>query len=72
MSQEIAVKSAREATEIAVDFVKKYRSYVRPVKAVREGGTWLVEIDVGPIFTAMAKIKIDAKSGDILEYNIPS
>ena len=66
------VKSAREATEIAVEFIKKYRWYTRPLKAVREGDTWLVEIDVGPIFTAVAEIKVDAKSGDILKYTIPS
>jgi len=66
------VKSATKATEIAVAFIKKYRWYTRPLKAVREGDTWLVEIDVGPIFTTIAEIKIDAKSGDILKYTIPS
>jgi len=65
------VKSAREATEIAYTFVKKYRSIARPLKAVREGDTWLVDIDVGPLFVAVAKIKIDAKSAEILEYTIP-
>jgi hypothetical protein len=65
------VKSAPEATEIAVNFVKKYRMIARPIKAVQEDGIWLVEIDVGPIFVSVAKVKLDAKSGDILEYNIP-
>jgi len=66
------VKSAAKATEIASSFIKKYRWYVRPLKAIRENDAWLVEIDVGPIFTIIAKVKIDAKSGDILEYTIPS
>jgi len=66
------VKSAAEATEIAESFIKKYRWYRRPLKAVREDNTWLVEIDVGPLFTVIAKIKIDAISGDILEYTIPA
>ncbi len=70
MSEE--VRSAAEATELARNFIKKYRTYTRPLKAVREDDTWLVEIDVGPIFTIIAKIKVDAKSGDILEYTIPS
>ncbi len=64
-------KTAPEATEIAQSFVKKYRSFARPLKAVREDGTWLVEIDVGPLFVAVAKVKVDAESGDILEYTIP-
>ena len=66
------VKYAREATEIATSFIKKYRMFTRPLKAVRENDTWLVEVDVGPIFTTIAKIKIEAKSGEILEYSIPS
>ena len=68
----LEVKSAAEATERAQRFIKKYRTYTRPLKAVREDDTWLVEIDVGPIFAIIAKIKVDAKSGDILEYTIPS
>jgi len=70
MSQE--VRSAPEATTIAQSFVKKYRFIARPLKAVREDDTWLVEIDVGPLTTMIAKVKVDAKSGEILEYTIPS
>lgn len=66
------VKSARAATDIADAFIKKYRWYSRPLKAVREGDIWMVDLDVGPLFTAIAKVKIDAKSGEILEYSIPS
>ncbi len=66
------VKSAGKATEIASSFIKKYRWFARPLKAVREDDTWLVEIDVGPLSPIIAKVKIDAKSGDILEYTIPS
>ncbi len=66
------VKSAAEATRIASSFIGKYRWYIRPLKAVRENDAWLVEIDVGPLAPIIAKIKIDAKSGDILEYTIPS
>ena len=65
------VKSATNATEIAVSFIKKYRNFARPIKAIREDNTWLVEIDVGLIFTEVAKVKVDAMSGDILEYTIP-
>ena len=65
------VKSAAEATEVARNFLRKYRMVVMPLKAVREGDVWLVDIDVGPIIRAIAKVKIDAKSGDILEYSLP-
>ena len=65
------VKSAKEATEIAHSFIKKYRPIALPLKAVREGDVWFVEIDVGPLAVKIAKIKIDAKTGDIISYEIP-
>ncbi len=65
------VKSAREATEIAVTFIKGYYSYAKPIKAVREGNNWLVEIDTGVVVTKITKVKIDVKTGDILEYIAP-
>jgi len=68
----LRVKSAAEATEIAQSFVKKYRAVARPIKAVREGDSWLVELDVGPILVLIGKVKIDAQSGNVLEYDIPS
>jgi len=65
------IKSATEATDVAMSLIKRYRSYARPLKAIREDGIWLVEVDVGIIHTTVAKVKIDAKSGDVLEYSIP-
>ena len=65
------VRTAVEATQIAQSFIKKYRIIARPLKAVRENGTWLVDIDVGPLGIVVAKVKVDAASGDILEYSIP-
>lgn len=65
------VRSAEDATTIALNFVKKHSWFARPLRAVRENSTWLVEIDVGLLSVAVAKLKLDAKSGEILEYNIP-
>lgn len=65
------VKSAAEATKIARSYVGKYRFFARPIKAVRENDTWFVDLDVGALDTEIAKVKIDAKSGEILEYDIP-
>ncbi|MFH0847094.1 MAG: PepSY domain-containing protein [Chloroflexota bacterium] len=66
------VKSAEEATEIAELFLKKYRWLVRPLKAMRGDDVWTVEVDVGLIGVAVATVKIDAKTGAVQEYNIPS
>lgn len=65
------IKSAAEATKIAQSYVGKYYFFTRPIKAVREDDTWLVNLDVGALDTEIAKVKINAKSGEILEYDIP-
>jgi uncharacterized membrane protein YkoI len=65
------VKSATEATKIAQQYVRKYRFFTRPLKAVRQNDTWYVNLDVGAFATVVAKVKIDAKSGEVIEYDIP-
>ena len=65
------VKSAEEATEIAHSFIKKYRPIALPLKALREDDVWNVDIDVGPLAVKIAKVKIDAKTGNIISYEIP-
>jgi len=67
----VEVKNAGEATEIATSFIKKYRLIALPVKAVKEGEVWNVEIDVGPLAVKLAKVRIDAKTGNIMSYEIP-
>jgi len=66
-------KSAADATEIALSFISKHYQFIpqEPIKAAKEDNIWLVEIDVGLLRTRIAKIKIDAKTADILEYSIP-
>ncbi len=65
------VDTADKAMEIAHTFIKKYSSVALPLKAVREGDIWLVDIDVGALAVKIAKVKVDAKTGDILSYEIP-
>ena len=67
------VRSAPEATEIALSFLKQHYHFIpqQPIKAVKEDSVWLVEVDVGLLRTRIAKIKIDATTAAILEYAIP-
>jgi len=65
------VDTADKAMEIAHSFIKKYSPVALPLKAVREDDVWLVDIDVGALAVKVAKVKVDAKTGDILSYDIP-
>ena len=65
------VDTADKAMEIAHSFIKKYSPVALPLKAVREDDVWLVDIDVGALAVKVAKVKVDARTGDILSYEIP-
>ena len=65
------VDTADKAMEIAHSFIKKYSPVALPLKAVKEGDIWLVDIDVGALAVKVAKVKVDARTGDILSYEIP-
>lgn len=65
------VDTADKAMEIAHTFIKKYSPVALPLKAVREDDVWLVDIDVGALAVKVAKVKVDARTGDILSYEIP-
>jgi hypothetical protein len=65
------VDTADKAMEIAHSFIKKYVPVALPMKAEREGDVWLVDVDVGAFAAKIAKVKVDARTGDILSYEIP-
>jgi len=65
------VATADKAMEIAHSFIKKYSAVALPMKAVKEGDVWLVDVDVGALAVKVAKVRVDAKTGDILSYEIP-
>jgi len=65
------VDTADKAMEIAHAFIKKYVPVALPMKAGRENDVWLVDVDVGALTVKIARVKVDAKTGDILGYEIP-
>jgi len=65
------VDTADKAMEIAHSFIKKYSPVALPLKAVKEDDVWTVDIDVGALAVKVAKVKVDARTGDILSYDIP-
>ncbi len=65
------VDTADKAMDIAHSFIKKYSPVALPLKAVKEGDVWLVDIDIGALVVKVAKVKVDARTGDILSYEVP-
>ena len=66
------IEAADQATEVAVTFLREYHTVLqRPHRAKLEQGKWVVEVDIGAIFTRMAKVVIDPDTGQIVEYDVP-
>jgi hypothetical protein len=64
----IVVNNARKATELALDFLKQYYFFTKPLKANRQNTTWIVDIDVGLLQTQIYTVKINANDGSIINY----
>ena len=65
------VESDTQATDIAVEFLKKYYQISqRPLNATQEKGKWTVEVDVGAFVERVARVTIDAETGDIASYAV--
>jgi len=60
------VDNAEEAMDIAHTFMKKDSSVALPLKAVRQDDVWLVDVDIGAVRVEIVRIKLDAKTGNIL------
>ena len=41
-----AVQSVEQATQVAVDLVRKYYSFVYPMSARKENSHWIVDLDI--------------------------
>lgn len=65
------VGTEREAMDIAHAYIKKYSPVALPLKAVKEGSVWVVDLDVGALAVKIAKVKVDAGTGEILGHEIP-
>ncbi len=62
------ITSAKEAIEVAQEFIGPYYPWHQPVEAVREDGTWVVEFDVGAVKVETATVKIDAATREVKEF----
>jgi hypothetical protein len=62
------VGDAEEAMHAAHSFMKKDNPVALPLKAVRRSDVWLVDVDIGAVRMEIIRVKIDAKTGEILGH----
>ena len=67
------IQAANQATEVVGTLLNEYHTVPqRQHRAKLEDGKWIVEVDIGAIFTRMAKVLIDSDTGRIVEYDVPA
>ncbi len=64
----VAVDDDEEAMHVAHAFMKKDNPVALPLKAVRRDDIWLVDVDIGAVRMEIVRVKIDAKTGEILGH----
>jgi hypothetical protein len=62
------VNDSLDAMAIANAFMKKDNPVALPLKAVRRDEVWLVDVDIGAVKMEIVRVKIEAKTGNILGH----
>lgn len=62
------IKDAVDATNRVAEFFRQHYSFIYPVQARQEGGYWLVDVDVGAAKTIIVRARVNALTGDIVDY----
>ena len=66
------VKTAEEATDLVQKFVWRHFGWGgRPISAKKENAFCILEVDVGVFATEVGRVRLDAATGDVQEYDFP-
>ncbi len=64
------VQTIEQATQIALDFVRKYYTFVFPVSARRETSRWIVDMDISYFSSRYARVRILAETGAVEDFKV--
>lgn len=65
-----AVQSVEQATQLALDFVRKYYSFVFPMSARKENSKWIVDLDISYFKPSYIRVQIDVGTGTIQDFKV--
>ncbi len=65
-----AVQSVEQATQVAVDLVRKYYSFVYPMSARKENSHWIVDLDISYFRPSYVRVKIIAETGTLEDFKV--
>jgi hypothetical protein len=59
-----------QATQVALDFVRKYYAFVFPISARREASRWVVDFDISYFRPSYMRVRIQAETGLVEDFKV--
>ena len=64
------VQTVQQATQLALDLVRKYYSFASPISTRRENSRWIVDFDISYFKPSYMRVKIFAESGALEDFKV--
>ncbi len=65
-----SVETVEQATQLALQFVRKYYAFVFPVSTRKEACRWIVDLDISYFRPSYARVRILAETGLVEEFRV--
>ena len=65
-----AIETVEQATQLAVDFVRKYYSFVYRISARKDNSQWVVDLDISYFRPSYVRVKIFAETGSLEDFKV--
>jgi hypothetical protein len=64
------IQTVEQATQIAIDFIRKYYSFVYPIAARKENSRWIVDLDISYFRPSCVRVRILAETGTLEDFKV--
>lgn len=65
-----AIRTVEQATQLAIDFVRKYYSFVYPISTRKETSRWVVDLDISYFRPSYVRVEILAETGSLEDFKV--
>ena len=65
-----AIQTVEQATQLAIDFVRKYYSFVHPIAARKENSQWVVDLDISYFRPSYVRVKVLAETRTLEDFKV--
>ena len=64
------IQTVEQATQAAIDFVRKYYSFVYPMATRKENSRCIVDLDISYFRPAYIRVKILSETGSLEDFKV--